>query len=239
VQLHGEGSWQPIIRADGDAHVGPTLADVCVRISCGVATGADAAFVVRDVDLDRDLHRFAHPTVSGRQLGRVGADVTASHILVPYDGQGRLLPEANLGALGRYLAAPARKSLLTARSCVDRKPWYAFHDNAPLHEILRPKILCKDIAPQPYFVADEAGTIVPRHSTYYIVPKDPDGLPALLAYLNAPAASRWLLANCQRAANGFLRLQSGVLKRLPIPASLVSVQRHQDELDPVPLAISA
>jgi hypothetical protein len=129
------------------------------------------------------------------------------------------------------LRAPARKSLLDARTCAARKPWYSYHDNAPLNEILRPKILCKDISPTPFFVADNDGEIVPRHSTYYIVPKDPTQIPELVEYLNSRAAARWLLAHCQRAANGFLRLQSGVLKRLPVPDALAGTRRTARQLE--------
>jgi adenine-specific DNA-methyltransferase len=72
---------------------------------------------------------------------------------------------------------------------------------------------------------------VPRHSVYYIVPRRPDDLEALMEYLNSVIAREWLEAHCQRAANGFLRLQSHVLKRLPIPPSLgASVGDEQVEL---------
>jgi len=58
---------------------------------------------------------------------------------------------------------------------------------------------------------------VPRHSVYYIVPRDPKVLAGLLTCLNSKEARQWLLAHCQRAANGFIRLQSGALKELPVP----------------------
>ena len=87
----------------------------------------------------------------------------------------------------------------------------------PLRDLLRPKLLCKDITATPYFWVDAEGSIVPRHSVYYIVPRDATKLEALQAYLNGPFATGWLRANCQHAANGFLRLQSSVLKRLPVP----------------------
>lgn len=235
IRLRDARSWQAVLRGESFAAARATLADVCVRVSCGIATGADAAFVVRDAELERDLRSFSHPTISGRQLSRTGPLATRSRILIPYDRDGRLLPEASLGALGRYLRTPARKSLLVARTCAARKPWYSYHDNAPLNEILRPKILCKDISPTPFFVADKVGKIVPRHSTYYMVPRDPAQLADLLEYLNSTEATRWLLAHCQRAANGFVRLQSGVLKRLPIPDSLANPRllTRQLEIDEV------
>jgi len=239
VRLRGENSWQSTIRADGESSTGPTVADICVRVSCGIATGADAAFVVSNDNVARELRRFAHPTVAGRQIRRSGFDAESSLMLVPYDRSGALLPESRLGALGRYLGAPERKVLLTARTCAFRKPWYAFHDNAPLEQILRPKILCKDITAAPFFVSDDAGTIVPRHSTYYMVPNDPAILPELVEYLNSTVASRWLLAHCQRAANGFIRLQSGVLKRLPVPDALATTSRAERQLEFNSVAIPA
>jgi len=35
-----------------------------------------------------------------------------------------------------------------------KKPWYAFHENPPLAQILQQKILCKDITETPFFRID-------------------------------------------------------------------------------------
>lgn len=107
------------------------------------------------------------------------------------------------------------------------KPWYAFHETPPLLDILQPKILCKDISSRPYFLVDEAGTLVPRHSVYYIVPTEASRIHELCEYLNSETVLTWLVANCQRAANGFLRLQSHVLKRIPLPERLVSTLQFE------------
>src|SRR5262249_32049505 len=96
----------------------------------------------------------------------------------------------------------------------------AFHETPPLEEMLRPKLVCKDITVEPYFWTDRRGDIVPLHSTYYIVPRSPDLLDSLARFLNSPEVHNWLRANCQRAANGFLRIQSSILKKLPIPDQL-------------------
>lgn len=128
-----------------------------------------------------------------------------------------------MGPLGDYLRHPERRAKLLQRTCVARKPWYAFHENPPLVDILKPKILCKDIGASPYFVLDDRGVVVPRHSVYYLVPTDPARLVDLCDYLNSDFSRQWLLANCQRAANGFVRLQSHVLKRMPVPPELVDI----------------
>jgi hypothetical protein len=77
-------------------------------------------------------------------------------------------------------------------------------------------------------VIDRDGSIVPRHSVYYIVPALPERIDELAEYLNSDAAANWLRDHCQRAANGFLRLQSHVLKKLPLPASLESLVPQLD-----------
>jgi adenine-specific DNA-methyltransferase len=214
-------SWLPAIRGVESSPAAFQLSDIAERVSCGVATGADSVFILPSSEIPYTLRRFAYPTLAGRDItpGRI---LESTHsMLVPYDRRGRLLDESELGALGVYLTEPERRRKLLDRTCVARKPWYAFHENPPLPDILRPKILCKDIGETPYFVADTEG-VIPRHSIYYIIPSDPHLVEPLTAYLNSLGVSEWLQGHCQRAAQGFLRLQSHVLKRLPVPAEFVS-----------------
>lgn len=208
------------IKQDASAH---SLADLCVRVSCGVATGADSVYVRSAVSIPSELARFAYPTVSGRQLVHGEPVKSMDIMLVPYDRHGVLLSEDALGVLHDYFRDPEIYKQLLARTCTERKAWYSFHDNAPLSDVLRPKLLCKDITSRPHFWIDREGTILPRHSVYYVVPKNPEILDDLAVYLNSPAASTWLTRECQRAANGFIRLQSNVLKRLPVPSRLASL----------------
>lgn len=224
--LNGSASWMPIIRGVADQQSHPTmLQDICVRISCGVATGADDVFIRESSSLEPELVNFARATVAGRELTRPGEIISHSHVmLIPYNLQGVLLAERDLGALRRYLLS--KQERLMQRTCVSRKPWYAFHETPPLADILRPKILCKDITELPHFWMDRKGSLVPRHSVYYIVPKNAENIERLCSYLNSTAASRWLVEHCQRAANGFLRLQSNVLKLMPIGDELAHPQRR-------------
>lgn len=211
------GSWLPQVEgfAASVTRLPLTLADICVRISAGVATGADGVFVLPTDEVPSELRRFAHPTISGRQITPTGELVLRSTLLAPYDASGRLLPEHRLGALGSFLED--QRSRLEARTCVAHKPWYAFHDNLPLPDMRRPKLLCKDITEEPFFVLDSTGELIPRHSVYYIVPAAEEELEPLAEYLNSGPARVWLRAHCQRAANGFLRMQSHVLKQMPVP----------------------
>jgi SAM-dependent methyltransferase len=218
----GPDSWLPLLEGAAPQRAAVVLGDLCLRISCGIATGADSVFVRLADSLDLALRRFARPTIAGRQLTPATTDIPQRFMmLIPYDVDGRLLPLGRLGALGRYLMHEDVRQRLLARTCVRRKPWYAFHETPALHEILRPKILCKDIGESPHFWVDRSGQVVPRHSVYYIVPRDPAAIDVIASYLQSPSAHQWLVQNCQRASKGFLRLQSRVLQRLPLPDEVV------------------
>lgn len=217
----GEGSWLPAFGGSGSQAGRMTLADACVRISCGVATGADQVFILPARELPSELRPFARPTIAGRQLIPGSTELTRRHVmLMPYDENGELMPCEDLGALGRYLMDDGIRQRLMARTCALRKPWYSFHETPALQDMLRPKILFKDISLRPQFWVDWAGDIVPRHSVYYLVPRDLHALRVLLRYLESPSAHQWLAENCQRAAKGYLRLQSRVLQRMPLPDSV-------------------
>lgn len=218
-------SWNPAIHGlESPGSGAHTLEELCVRISCGIATGADSLYVHHMKALPQSLLKFTYPTISGRQLGLHGPDEfeSSSVMLVPYDTRGKLLSEAHLGNLLRFLSRPDINRHLKQRSCVveGKREWYRFHDNVPLPDILRPKILCKDITPEPHFWVDEDGKFVPRHTVYYLVPRDGVDLQGLLSYLNSEIAVTWLKGSCQRAANGFYRVQSATLKKLPVPRKI-------------------
>lgn len=199
-----------------------TLGEICIRVSAGVATGSDRVFIRKKQEISSYLKMYAFPTISGRHLSSNSAEVQSDlEMIIPYYQNGKLIPESQLGDLKKFLVLPENRTRLLKRTCVSKKPWYAFHETPPLTEILQRKILCKDITEKPFFRIDDKGEIVPGHSVYYIVPKNPDLLPWLHEYLNSNEVRQWLEAHCQRAANGFIRLQSAVLKQIPIPISLL------------------
>jgi hypothetical protein len=222
-------SWMPLIRgAEDGAQRRSRLQDLCVRISCGVATGADDVFVWRKKELSPELMAFSRPTLAGRELTAPGELPQAENVmLLPYTEDGGLIDEHELGALGSYLGLPTVRHKLLRRTCVRRKPWYSFHETPPLGELLRPKILCKDITQNPHFWIDRKGDLVPRHSIYYIIREKAESIDDLCAYLNSKRVAEWLFEHCQRVANGFLRLQSNVLKSVPMPDEFGTIQRKR------------
>lgn len=221
IPADGE-SWWPRLMAEDVPRGTAVLGDVCVRVSAGIATGADSIYVHDVKDLPVHLRTFAKPAIAGKDLTPETSMPTPHRaILVPYTDDGKLLPSEGLGSLGQFLSESCNEEALKRRTCARRKPWYAFHDNYPT-DILRPKIIFKDITKKPHFWIDRTGGLIPLHSVYYIVPNEADQLDAMCSWLNSDDVGRWLTANCQRAANGYLRLQSAVLRRLPIPEGMFS-----------------
>ena len=231
VRLSADGhSWLPKINGIAKQEKTIVLGDIALRVSCGVATGADSVFVRKARELSPELKRFAYPTISGRELMERDLPSTVYSMLIPYDNDGDLLHEGRLSSLKGYLMQPDNLKKLKGRTCVARKPWYAFHENPPLTDILQPKILCKDITAKAQFWTDKEGGIVPKHSVYYIVPKNPAHIDRLCEYLNSREVSTWIEAHCQRAANGFLRLQSSVLKSIPIPNEVINPKEGEGRI---------
>jgi methylase of polypeptide subunit release factors len=224
VRLPGDGTsaFPEIFGRPEDKPGYCTLEELCVRVSCGVATGADTVFIRNKKEIPGDLKKFAMPTIAGRDLSVNSSAIQSEHeMIIPYELSGKLIPENRLGPLKQFLNAPENYRRLIRRTCVARKPWYSFHENPPLSQILQRKILCKDITETPFFRIDYSGEIVPGHSVYYIIPKNPDHLELLHGYLNSAEVRVWLESHCQHATNGFLRLQSTILKQIPVPFSIL------------------
>ncbi|KPN30790.1 hypothetical protein SY89_01530 [Halolamina pelagica] len=185
-------------------------------------------FVVDEDEVAPQLEDWTYPTTSGKQL-RINDGPDSGQVFISaYNEDGNLPPEDELGAFGDW--AELNRDRLEDRSCVKKhgKRWYAWHENPPMEDILQPKLVCKDITESPHFWRDDTGEVVPRHSVYYLIPEESVEMKELQEYLNGPDATAWLEANCQRAANGFLRMQSTVLKQLPVPQEFG--ESHQAKL---------
>ena len=217
-------SWASTVRNANleGMKTGVTLSDVTERISPGLATGADSVYVLQREELPEQIdEQWLRPTVGGSQLPTFRPAETEKLFVCPYTPSGDLATESELGPTVTWLSE--HSTSLESRSCVENgKPWYAWHETPPMDDVLQPKILFRDIAKEPAFYSEPTGEVVPKHSVYYAVPKQNVSMEDLLSYLNSPQVRAWLEANCQRAHNGYYRLQSRVLSKLPVPTELAS-----------------
>jgi len=219
TMLPGEESWASSVRGVDleEMQTGATLGDVTKRVSPGLATGADKVFVMDAENVpDRIDEKWVYPTVAGRQLREFDGPYTDTVFLCPYTVDGNLANEEELGELYQWL--DDRRDRLEDRSCVrNGTKWYGWHETPPMDDILQPKIVFRDIDKEPTFWAETKGNVVPKHSVYYAIPNEGVPLDRLLEHLNSAEARLWMEASCQKAHNGYYRLQSSVLRDLPVP----------------------
>ena len=220
VTLPRDGSsWAAPIRGGVDLESEATLGDITVRISAGLATGRDTLFVQSEDEIPPQLveEGWAYPTVSGSQLRTFDGPYTDDYIICPYDEDGNLVPEDELGAYGDW--AELHRDELEERSCVQKRGrrWYDWHEAPPMPDILREKIVCKDVTAEPEFWAETDANVIPRHSVYYIVPREGVEVDQLLTYLNSKEAKDWIEKHAQKAYTDHIRIQSEVIEELPVP----------------------
>jgi Eco57I restriction-modification methylase/restriction endonuclease TaqI-like protein len=198
-----------------------TLKDVSARISIGLATGLDSAFVIRErqsMEFEPEIIRAA---IRGRDLGRYQHVDPGLKIVLPYrfDLEARCALLVNIrdypltySHLRRY------RELLSKRHCVRvwGKRWYDIHDPVRFDLACSPKILVPDIANTNRFVYDP-GQYCPLHSAYYIIPTTGIDHLFLTAVLNSKPIEFLLRLRTPIVKDGFSRYRRQFLAPLPIP----------------------
>jgi hypothetical protein len=187
------------------------------KISIGVATGADKAYVVTpdaDVEPDRLL-----PLVMANDI-RSGRLTTPKKVLInPWDSQGNLV---DLKLYPRMEHALASHPAVVNRYVAQRNPgtWHRTIDKVNPGVRDKPKLLLQDMKAQitPVF---EPGGYYPHHNLYYVTSTGWD-LEVLGGLLLSRIAQAFIEAYGVRMRGGTLRFQAQYLRkiRVPTPASL-------------------
>jgi adenine-specific DNA-methyltransferase len=204
----------------------PTLGELAVRISAGLATGRDSIYVVSaDVaqHLDREL---LHPAVRGRDIGPLAIDDPDLFILLPFTFTRNGSALVNIRDYPRtYRYLQKHRKELETRHCVRawKKSWFDIHDPV-LEDLTRlKKVLVPDIAAGPRFAFDN-GHCCPLHTAYYIVPKAIDGT-LLAAILNSKPIEFLIRMRAPVVKDGFNRYRRQFLIDLPIPVCEAGITR--------------
>ncbi len=212
-----KNSAQALIAKIASDH--PKLSERTTRISAGLTTGLNPAFIVRADDASLIEPQLIHPTLRGRDI-RAGAIREPDHLLLlPYewtpDGTSKLIDLAEHPGAHRWLEG--FKDRLMDRHCVRvwGKSWWDIHDpvSLPLHST--PKVVVPDLARSNRFAAD-GGRFVPQHSAYYLIP---DGISEdiLAAVLNSAPLELLVRSTAPLVKDGFSRYRKQFLRTLPIP----------------------
>lgn len=200
-------------------NAGVPLSKFVAYLSAGVATGYNPAFVLSDEDCGEIEDELLHETVRGRDVGSFLVSRTKVRLLVPYLFQANVTVRIRLE---KYPLAAAwldkHRIHLEKRHCVRvwGKEWFDLHD--PVAPRLRhiEKIVLPDVARSARFALDPAGSYLPLHSAYYLVPREIDAR-LLTSLLNSSPMELTLRLRAPRVKDGFSRFRRQFLLPLPIP----------------------
>ncbi len=184
------------------------------RISIGVATGADAIFVVKQADLVESERMIPLLMASDITSGKV--DWQGRFLVNPWAGPGKLV---NLDAYPKLKAYFGTHQDALGGRYVARKggsDWYRTID--PVHHdlIAKPKLLFPDMKMVSHPVLDEGG-YYPHHNLYYITSTEWD-LEVLGGLLLSRVAQFFIESYAVRMRGRTLRFQAQYLRRIRVPA---------------------
>ncbi|MDO5098612.1 MAG: Eco57I restriction-modification methylase domain-containing protein [Corynebacterium sp.] len=193
----------------------PTLeSDGTTRISIGVATGNDRAYLVdmnttEDVEPDRLL-----PLVMADDIREGFLNPPSKQLLNPWDERGDLI---HLSDYPRFAHALERRPLIRERYVAKKNPgkWHRTIDKVYPGVADRPKLLFQDMKAKitPVY---EPGGLYPHHNLYYIV-SDTWDLEVLGGLLLSSIAEAFVTAYGVKMRGGTLRFQAQYLRKIAVP----------------------
>lgn len=190
----------------------PTLETAGVRVGIGVATGADAVFIGKDLDVE-DSRKL--PLVTTRDISSGRVEWRGHWVLNPFEPDGQLVRLSEYPRFAAYLEK--HRERICRRNVSKRNPngWFRTIDR--IHEPLtwRPKLLIPDIKGTAHVVYEE-GKLYPHHNLYHITAETWD-LRALQTVLSSRIAHAFIVAYSPRMRGGHLRFQAQYLRRIRIP----------------------
>ena len=193
----------------------PTLeADGTTKISIGVATGADQAYIVRlDAGVDVEEDRLL-PIVMADDI-RAGYLKTPMKVMLnPWDDKGVLV---DLEAYPRFAATLGSHDAVAKRFVAKRNPttWHRTIDKVYPGLAEKPKLLLQDMKAQITPVL-EPGGLYPHHNLYYVV-SDSWDLEVLGGLLLSRIAEAFISAYGVKMRGGTLRFQAQYLRKITVP----------------------
>ena len=185
------------------------------KIGIGVATGADAVFVSRDLPQHVEPELIM-PGINARDLRGNRFHWQGEYLLNPYNTDGTLVNLADYPRASAYLET--HRDRLSARHVAKKFPlrWYKTIDRISPSLLSQPKILLPDMSGNTFVFVDD-GAFYPLHNIYYIVGRSSIQLRLLAAFLMSDFIRNQLAAVTNAMNGGFSRWQSQHLRKLRLP----------------------
>lgn len=184
------------------------------KISIGVATGNDSAFLLdiknqSEVESDRIL-----PLVTADDIRKGQLEPPSKVLINPWNPDGTLV---NLDDYPLLSDAFARRPQLRNRYVAKKYPskWYRTIDKVHFDRIAQPKLLFQDMKARitPIY---EPGGLYPHHNLYYII-SDTWDLEVLGGILLSKVAEAFVHAYGVKMRGGTLRFQAQYLRTIAVP----------------------
>lgn len=185
------------------------------RIGIGVATGADAIFVSRDLP-QKVEEELIMPGINARDLKGNRFHWQGEYLLNPYNNDGTLVDLADYPRASAYLKK--HRERLSARHVAKKSPsrWYKTIDRINPTLLSQPKILLPDMSGNTFVFVDD-GEFYPLHNIYYIIGRSSLQLRLLAAFLMSDFIRNQLASVTNAMNGGFSRWQSQHLRKLRLP----------------------
>jgi adenine-specific DNA-methyltransferase len=182
------------------------------KVSIGVATGADKAYITKDPNVaepDRIL-----PLAMRRDLMSGTFDWQGNYLVNPWAEDGSLVPLADYPRMAAHLSSrPGLRERFVAIK--DPSSWYRTIDKVQASLTGRPKLLIQDMKTTIHPVLEPGGRY-PHHNLYYVI-SDTWDMEVLGGLLLSRIAQAFIEAYCVRMRGGTLRFQAQYLKRIRVP----------------------
>lgn len=184
-------------------------------IGIGVATGADAVFISRDLPNMVEAELIM-PGINARDLRGNKFQWQGEYLLNPYNPDGTLVNLSDYPRASTYLETHREK--LSARHIAKKSPsrWYKTIDRISPTLMSKPKILLPDMSGNTYVFVDD-GNFYPLHNIYYITGSSSIKLRLLAAFLMSDFVRNQLSSVTNHMNGGFSRWQSQHLRKLRLP----------------------
>lgn len=210
----GKG-WTTAFCAYSDNPSFMTIEQQGFKIGIGVATGADAVFVSRDLPQQVEAELIM-PGINARDLKGNRLQWRGEYLLNPYNDDGTLVNLTDYPRAHAYLES--HRERLSARHTAKRNPlrWYKTIDRITPSLLSQPKILLPDMSGNTFVFVDE-GSYYPLHNIYYITGRSAVQLRLLAAFLMSDFVREQLAAVTNAMNGGFSRWQSQHLRKLRLP----------------------
>lgn len=215
--------WSRVFNQAGNDDSLVTIEEMGFMVGIGVATGADAIFISKDlpnkVEKELLLPALNAKDVSGNRLHWSG-----QYLLNPYKLNGELIDLEDYPRAANYLIS--HREALQKRHVAKKNPrkWYKTIDRIIPQLKDTPKVLLPDISGNQLIFVDD-GQFYPQHNLYYITGGSLRQLQLLSAMLMSDYVKNQLvnITNCMNG--GYPRWQSQYLRKLLMP-DVNAIEEH-------------